>query len=258
MTTLVNYTVADGVGRLRLSRPNAGNAVSPPLIADLTIAIAALATARPKVVLIEADGPNFCFGGDILHLAEAGASAGTVLQSMAEGFHAALIALKALRVPIIAAVRGHAVGGGLGLCLVSDLLLVSDTAKLSTGYIRLGLSADGGVSYFLTEALGQRRALAMLLDPTPVTASRAVDIGLAHRLVADQELDTYAAQLAATFTHASLEASQAMRRLVSDADGRGLNEHLVAEEREICSLAATPHAQRQLRLMMDKTARDQA
>ena len=249
MTTLVNLSVSDGVGRLKLARPALGNAVSPELVDDLRSAVDALSIARPRAILLEADGPNFCVGGDIRHLAGAGAGAGAVLRTMAEGFHGALLGLKALDAPIIAAVRGHAVGGGLGLCLVSDLLLVSDTAQLSTGYLRLGLSADGGVSYFLTRALGARRALALLLDPTPVDAATAVSLGLAHRLVSDGRLDAEAAQMAAAFADAPLEASQAMRRLVSDAHLRELGEHLEAEEREICALAATPYAQKRFRQM---------
>lgn len=168
---------------------------------------------------------------------------------MAHGFHGALLALRAIGVPIIAAVRGHTVGGGLGLCLASDLLLVSDTARLSTGYLRLGLSADGGVSYFLTKALGPRRALALLLDPTPIDASTAVQIGLAHRLVPDQELDVAAAQLAAASAAFSTDAGQAIRRLVDGASRNDLKDQLLLEEREISALAATPYAQDQFRLM---------
>src|SRR3546814_19118375 len=108
---------------------------------------------------------------------------------MATRFHVAQLRLCKLPVPIIAAVRGNAIGGGLGLALSADFLICTDTARFSTGYSRLGLSADAGVSYFLPRAVGARRAAALLIAARFLSAEAAVTLGIADRKVPEAKLD---------------------------------------------------------------------
>ena len=113
---------------------------------DVLAAIDAAGRSGPGALLLTAEGSNFCVGADVKHLATVLDDLPAKLSAMADGFHAALADLAALSIPIVAAVQGHAVGAGFGLAMMADVIFAADDARFSTGYARLGLSADAGVS----------------------------------------------------------------------------------------------------------------
>jgi 2-(1,2-epoxy-1,2-dihydrophenyl)acetyl-CoA isomerase len=192
----------------------------------------AVRALQPRSVLVTAEGANFSLGGDVKHLLAAGGDVAAELDCMAHGFHAALLRLIGIGVPIVAAVRGNVIGG-----VSSDYLLCSETARFSTGYSRLGLSADAGVSYFLTRALGARRARALLMDARFTSAEEAVMLGIADRKVSDDRLDTAALDLARELAEGPTAAYAAIRRLTDAAATNSLATHLDEETREIVALA---------------------
>jgi 2-(1,2-epoxy-1,2-dihydrophenyl)acetyl-CoA isomerase len=236
-TPLVRFEHLDNVARIILTRPNAGNAINAALIADLSAAVDAVWALQPRSVLVIAEGANFSLGGDVKHLLAAGGDVAAELDCMAHGFHAAQLRLIGIGVPIVAAARGNVIGGGFGLALSSDYLLCSETARFSTGYSRLGLSADAGVSYFLTRALGARRARALLMDARFMSAEEAVMLGIADRKVSDDRLDTAALDLARELAEGPTAAYAAIRRLTDAAATNSLATHLDEETREIAALA---------------------
>ena len=232
---LVRFEHLGNIARIILARPDAGNAINATLIADLGAAVDAVRAVEPRSVLITAEGANFSLGGDLKHLLAAGSDVAAELGRMAHDFHAAQLRLIGIGVPIIAAARGHTIGGGFGLALSSDYLLCSENARFSTGYSRLGLSTDAGVSYFLTRALGVRRAL--LMDARFMSADEAVLLGIADRKVSDDRLDTAALDLARELAEGPTAAYAAIRRLTDAAATNSLATHLDEETREIVALA---------------------
>lgn len=247
-------TEFDGaLAHLVLNRPREGNAVSPPLAADLATAVDAVVKAAPRAVLLRGEGPNFSFGGDIQHFAAQGADLARTLAELAESVHASLVKLRGIDAPIVCAARGHVLGGGLGVALCSDFLLLSDTARVSTAYARLGFSADAGVSYFLTRAVGARRAAAMLMDSRFLTARECVDLGIADRVLPDLELDAAAHALALELAEGPTAAFAAIRRLTeAAAGGADFSAHLDLEAREITTLAAREGAEETIRAVLRK------
>ncbi len=241
-----------GLASLVLSRPEGGNAVSPELIRDLGRSVDEIAAARPRAILVRAEGPNFSFGGDLQHLAAQGNGVADVLAGMADGVHASLLKLRAVDAPIVCAARGHVLGGGLGIALTSDFLVLSDTARLSTAYSRLGFSADAGVSYFLTRAVGVRRATAMLIDSRFLGAAEVLALGLADRIVADGQLDGAALTLAQDLAEGPTAAYAAIRRLTDAALTNDLATHLDLETREITTLARRDGVAETLRAVLEK------
>jgi 2-(1,2-epoxy-1,2-dihydrophenyl)acetyl-CoA isomerase len=141
-----------------------------------------------------------------------------------------------LPIPIVAAVRGNAIGGGFGLAMSADFLFCADTARFSSGYSKLGLSADAGVSYFLTRAIGARRATALLIDSRFLSAD-AVTLGIADRKVVDAELDETAETFAAELAAGPTTAFAAIKRLTDAARTNGLEEQIESETSEIVELA---------------------
>ncbi|MDD3674773.1 MAG: enoyl-CoA hydratase/isomerase family protein [Novosphingobium sp.] len=234
---LVRFEQAGEIARITLARSQAGNAVNPALIADLGAAVDAASAARPRSVLITAEGPNFSMGGDLKHLLAAGEDVAGELERMAQGFHDAQLRLIDIGVPIVAAVRGNVIGGGFGLALTSDYLLCSDQARFSTGYSRLGLSTDAGVSFFLTRALGMRRARLLLMDARFFAADDAVALGIADRKLPDDQLDAAALALAEELAQGPTAAYAAIRRLTEAATTNSLAAQLDLEASEIVALA---------------------
>lgn len=248
----VRAEIDGALAGLVLSRPEGGNAVSPDLVRDLAQAADELTVAAPRAILIRAEGPNFSFGGDIQHMAAQGAGVADVLGEMADGVHASLLKLRAIDAPIVCAARGHVLGGGLGIALSSDFLVLSDTAKLSTAYARLGFSADAGVSWFLTRAVGVRRATAMLIDSRFLGAAEVLALGVADRVVADSELDVAALKLARDLAEGPTAAYAAIRRLTEAALTNDLATHLDLEARAITGLARRDGVAANLRAVLEK------
>jgi 2-(1,2-epoxy-1,2-dihydrophenyl)acetyl-CoA isomerase len=234
---LVRFEHLRNIAQIFLTRPDDGNAINAALIADLGGAVDAVRAFEPRSVLITAEGANFSFGGDLKHLLAAGNDVAAELDRMAHGFHATQLRLIGIGVPIVAASRGNVIGGGFGLALSSDYLLCSENARFSTGYFRLGLSTDAGVSYFLTRALGARRARTLLMDARFVSADEAVVLGVADRKVSDDKLDAAALDLARELAEGPTAAYAAIRRLTDAAATNVLATHLDEEAREIVALA---------------------
>jgi 2-(1,2-epoxy-1,2-dihydrophenyl)acetyl-CoA isomerase len=235
--SLVEFEQTADLGHIILNRPEAGNSVNAGLIDDLGKAVDAACDAPVRAILIRARGANFSLGGDVRHLAAVGDAVAAELHDMATRFHIAQLRLCQLPVPIISAVRGNAIGGGFGLALSADFLICSETARFSTGYSRLGLSADAGISYFLTRGVGARRAAALLIDARFVPADEAIAIGIADRQVPDAELDAAAESWAAELAAGPTSAFAAIKRLTDEARTSSLAEQLDRETEAITALA---------------------
>ncbi|MDB5577824.1 MAG: hypothetical protein JWR80_3000 [Bradyrhizobium sp.] len=238
---LVTFVEHDSLAVITLDRPDSSNAVNPAFIADLGEAVARAAHPDISAVLLRANGAHFCVGADLKHFAARLGHLPEDLAAMANGFHAALAALYALPVPIVAAVDGAAVGAGFGLALAADMLIVSETARFSTGYAKLGLSADAGVSYFLTRALGERRARSLLMSARFVPGAEAHALGMADHCVARDALFETAMNQARALADGPTQAYAAIKRLTAAAASTlGLQTHLDRERDEIVALARHP------------------
>ena len=227
-----------GVACLTFNRPEAGNAITPGFIDDLEKALDWASTAGRGAVLLCAEGPNFCVGADLKHFATMSDGVGDELRRMADAFHAALARLAELPLPVVVRVQGAAVGAGLGLMLAADYVVCAGDARLSTGYAKLGLSADAGVSFFLTQALGPRLARSLLMTARFVSGPEAAAWGLVDECCPSDELVGAANIAASRFARGPTSAYQAVKRLTREAGrGQDLQVHLDRERDEIVALA---------------------
>lgn len=229
-----------GLLRISLDRPASGNAVTPGLIGELMNAVAEAEDPAVHAVLIAGAGANFCAGADLRHFAGKLDRVADELQEMATGFHAMLERLYRLPKPVVAAVQGNAVGAGFGIALAADLVVASGTARFSTGYARLGLSADAGVSWFLTQALGPRQAGALLMTARFIVAEEAKSLGLVDEVVADDMLAAAAETAARAFAAGPGSAYTAIKALTRAARSNDLPAHLALEEAHVVRLARDP------------------
>ena len=238
---LVDFEQEGALGRMVFVRPESGNAVTPAMVQDFKAAVDAAESSSSRALLITAEGANFSLGADLKHLGATGGALATELEAMASAFHAVQTRLYALPIPIVAAVRGAAIGAGFGLALTSDFLFCAEDARFSTGYSRLGLSCDAGVSLFLTRAVGARRARAWLIDSRFVSAAEALSLGIVYRTVPADQLDDAALEFARQLTEGPTSAFAAIKRLTSEAAAMDdIHLRLDRETSEIVALAHRP------------------
>src|SRR4051812_20376378 len=236
--------VADGVATVRLDRPEHANAINTAMAADLRELAHRLAEDDTvRVVLLGGNGRRFTAGGDIAQFsATPPAELPAALRRMIDDYHLALDRLTALDAPIVVGVRGAAAGGGLGLVCAADYVVAAQDAVFTVGYAGLGLTADGGTSWFLPRLVGLRRAQEMFLLNRRLTAAEALDWGLVNRLVPDERVEEEAAEVAAGLAAGPTRAFGGMRRLLRRSLETDLRGQLAAEVAEIVEVAGTPDA----------------
>ncbi len=188
---LVRREGDDGVATLSLNRPEALNSLSPALFVELRAHVDALAADESiRVVVLRGEGRSFCAGNDLKAIAD-GERAPT------EHFQAETIdALAALPQAVIASVRGHCFTGGLELVLGSDLIIASDTAMFCDTHGKFAMVPTWGMTARLPARIGHSRARDMMFTGRRVLADEALQLGLANRVVADDDLDDATADLA--------------------------------------------------------------
>jgi 2-(1,2-epoxy-1,2-dihydrophenyl)acetyl-CoA isomerase len=237
--------VADGIARLRLNRPQQGNAINPDMAADLAEAATQISeNASVRAVLITGSGSNFTVGGDLSVFAEtAREQLPNRLRRMIDSYHLAIERLTSIDAPVVAAVRGGAGGGGLGLLYAADIVIAADDARFALGYGALGLTADGGNTWFLPRMVGMRRAQQLFLLNRRLSAQEALEYGLVSRLVPSDAVDSEAAAVAATLAAGPTRAYGAMRRMLRQSFETGLSDQLQAEKESIVAASRSDDAQ---------------
>ncbi|UPK29191.1 enoyl-CoA hydratase-related protein [Bradyrhizobium sp. 195] len=241
-TVLLN--IADGVATLRLNRPDQGNAINEEMAADLEEASTRIAeTSGLRAVLISGNGPNFTMGGDVnLFAGTPSAELPGKLRRMIDGYHRAIDRLTSIDAPVVAAVRGAAAGGGLGLLYIADIVVASTDARFALGYGALGLTSDGGNTWFLPRMVGMRRAQELFLLNRRLSAQEALEFGLVSRLVPDDSVEGDAIAVARELAAGPTRAFGAMRRMLRQSFETSLGAQLEAEMQSIVDASRSDDA----------------
>lgn len=194
--------------RLRLSRPKA-NLIDAQMIAALDAALAEhLGNANISAVLLDADGPHFSFGASVEeHLPDQCAA-------MLKGIHALVLRLVEAPLPVLVAVRGQCLGGGLEVAMAGHLMFLAPDAVLGQPEMKLGVFAPAA-SCLLPELIGPSRAFDLLISGRSINAAEAVAMGLARETAADPE----AAALAYFNEHVAPKSASSLRLAVRAARG---------------------------------------
>jgi enoyl-CoA hydratase/carnithine racemase len=186
-----DFTIADGVASVTLSRPERLNALTFDVYADLRDLLAELPhRGDARVLVLTGQGRGFCSGGDVeAIIGELQGAAAADLLAFTRMTGTVVKAMRECPLPIVAAVNGVAAGAGSVLALASDFRLLARSASFAFLFTRVGLAgADMGAAYLLPRLVGFGRALELLVLGDDLSAERAFEIGLATRVVADEEL----------------------------------------------------------------------
>ncbi len=209
------FSVTDGIARLTLNRPDKLNSFTSAMHAEVRDALGRVSGEGARVLVLTGAGRGFCAGQDLSDRAVApGAKGADLGESIEKNYTPLVLALRALPMPVIAAVNGVAAGAGANIALACDLVVAARSASFVQAFCRLGLVPDSGGTWSLPRLVGNARALGLALLGDKLPAAQAAEWGLIWRCVEDAELaatvEALAAQLAAAPTLGLARTKQAI------------------------------------------------
>jgi len=217
---------------LTLSDPSLRNALGPEMYAAGIEALNAAET-NPEIrsVILTGEGAHFCAGGNLNRLLGNRDKPREVQAQSIEGLHSWMEAIRTFPKPIIAAVEGAAAGAGFSLVLMCDLIVAARDSVFVMAYSSIGLSADGGGSWSLAQALPRQLASELLMLGERIGAERLQELGIVNRVVDSGSALEQALQLAERINARAPNAMSSVKELLNDAGTHHLTAHL-AQERD--------------------------
>jgi len=216
---------------LTISNPGAKNALHPDMFAA---AVETLSTAERDdtiraVVLTGADN-FFCAGGNLNKLLEHRSLDKEDQGAAVDSLRGWIEAIRDCPKPVIAAVDGAAAGAGFSLALASDMIVAGISAKFAMSYVNVGLTPDGGASWFLTQALPRALAVELMMLGKPVLAPRLHELGLVNKISADGFALDEALAMADELAQRSCNAVDRIKLLAREASENSLSKQFAAEK----------------------------
>lgn len=236
----ITLDIEDGVAWLTLARPEKRNAVDPEFAFRLhELAEHCAADQQIRCVVLTGSGKFFCVGGDIDAFSATGEDAEAAVGALAHSFHAGIRRLATMEKPLVTAINGPAAGAGLSLAILGDIALAAASAHFTSAYSAVGLTPDGGASWWLPRLIGMRRALEMLFTNRRIGAEEAAQFGLVTRVVTDDALRAEASTVASALAKGPIRALARCRALLMESATADLSAQL---EREAASIAESAGA----------------
>lgn len=226
MTEQVRVEQRELVGTLRLARPEERNALSNKVLAEIGDGLRRLEAAGARCVVISGSDRVFASGADLRALADTEA-----LEYYFGERHALWDTVRRARVPLVAAVAGHCLGGGFELALACDIVIAADNASFGLPETSLGLVPGAGGTQRLVRAVGKTTAMEMILAGRRLDGAEAAALGIASRVVGLGELDAEAMRVATAIASRSAVALKLAKESVNRAFDTPLEAGLELERR---------------------------
>ncbi|MBI2777099.1 MAG: enoyl-CoA hydratase/isomerase family protein [Chloroflexi bacterium] len=255
MTNSVRVERTGPNGSVNLARPDVHNAFDASVIAELAATFAGFDREAPtalRAVVLAGDGPSFCAGADIAWMRAA-------MQLDVEGNEQDAMAMAEMfetidtcAVPVVARVQGAALGGGMGLCAVADVVIAESGARFGFTETRLGI-LPAVIAPFVIAKIGETHARALFPGGRRFDAARAQRIGLVHELVeGEPALDAAVEAAVADILAAGPTAARAAKAIVREVRGLGHGSTKWHTARVIARQRTSPEAQEGFRAFAEK------
>jgi enoyl-CoA hydratase/carnithine racemase len=252
-------SVRDRVAVITLNRPEARNSLSDHLTPALRRMIKQTGSdADVGAILITGAGTAFCSGGDVKGMGGTLATSSMTYDEKVAGLierqRTLTWALVSLRKPTIAALPGPAAGAGLAIALACDIRIAAETAIVTTGYAKIALTGDYGISWLLTRLAGTARARELMFLSEKIDARRCEVLGLVNRVVPDADLQTETFALARTLANGPGSAYAAIKDNLDVALSADFLTSLDHEARNMITAAGTAQHGEAVRAFIEKRA----
>jgi 2-(1,2-epoxy-1,2-dihydrophenyl)acetyl-CoA isomerase len=228
------------VTTVRLDRPDAMNSFDQATIEDLADTLStAMTEPGTEAIVLAANGDAFCTGADLTNFAAAvqTGQAAEVVREVSSTMNDAIMTIVEGDKPVIARVDGPAAGGGLGLALACDLRIATPEASFTPAFLGVGISPDGGATWWLPRMIGEARARQVLLRNETIPAERADEWGLVAEVVDEDEIAKHTMDEARQLAEGPAGALADARAHLARADELGA--HLTAETEATAASAET-------------------
>lgn len=228
----VDYGFDGAVAIIKMNRPEALNALSLQLGLDLRAAVEKAIEDKARAVILTGSGRAFCSGGDLREMKTMGEKEGNIeafLDAPLKALHEVILLIRETPVPFIAAVNGVCAGAGTNFALACDLVIAADDASFNEAFVRIGLSPDCGGTFFLTRAIGEKRAAELFMTGGTVDAKRAAEIGMINRVVPAADLLAEAGKFASQLAAGPTGSYGRIKRMLNSAFSNDLKQQLAVE-----------------------------
>jgi len=230
----VALSVEDDIAVLTLNRPETLNALNDAMFREIPVAVAHAATRGARALVLTGAGRGFCSGADLVgRKMAAPATAEERERNNRIGFERVISTVRALHeapMPVVCAINGVAAGGGVGLALAGDVILMSSTARFVLTFVpKLGIVPDVGVTWLMSRMIGRARAMAVSLLGEPISAQDAERWGLVWKLCEEGHVHRDAMAVARRLADGPRDAVLGTRRLIDAAPEMPLGSHILFE-----------------------------
>lgn len=249
-TGFLRPAISEGIATITIDRPPA-NAFDPAVIAEFLEVLPPLADDRDvRCLVVRGTGRFFVAGADIAVMRELTEAT----QRAMRGWVDVQRVLETAPKPVVAALNGHALGGGAELALACDMRIMAESASIGFPEISLGLFPGAGGSQRLPRLLGAHRAKLLMIEGARLTAAEALRLGLVDRVVPDAEFDEYIRSTARALADKPTRTIGLLKQIVREGSSLPLDRALDLEFAAVLELIRTADAAEGLQAFLDKRA----
>jgi len=241
----ISLTIADDIATLTLNRPETLNALNDAMFREIPLAVTEATLAGARALMVTGAGRGFCSGADLVGRPFAPTT--TEAQRVANnriGFERVISLVRALNeapMPIVSAINGVAAGGGVGIALAGDVILMARSARFVLTFVpKLGLVPDVGATWYLTRMAGRARTMAASLLGDAISAEQAERWGLVAQVIEDAYFRDQAMAICRRLADGPQAAVRGTRRLVDAAEAMPIGEHILLERDIQVPLVGSP------------------
>ncbi|NCO58907.1 MAG: enoyl-CoA hydratase [Deltaproteobacteria bacterium CG_4_8_14_3_um_filter_51_11] len=253
MSDNICLEIQDGVAVFMLNRPDTYNAFDLDMIRTLARELTSIALKKSvKGAVISGNGKAFCAGGDLRWISSHAGGFSAAFHELAASYHQAIVEIRRMPKPVVAAINGLAAGGGFSLALGCDFRVMEAQAVLRQAYTSNGLSIDGGGTFSLPRLVGFARALEIAVFDGAIEAKKALDWGLVTEIAEQGGSVKRAILMVKEISERSLPSFAASKRLLTDSFDTPLEAQLEKERRALALCAATSEGREGVTAFVEK------
>ncbi len=217
MNDTILFSQSGSIGTLTFNRPDVYNAMNIELIhamRDVTAELVASKTLR--AVILKGAGKAFLAGGDVGLFYRQRESMGNV-KPLGDALHSGIKNIRNMPFPVIAQIHGACAGAGLSVAMAADFAIAAEGAQFNTAYTKIGLSPDGGSTFFLPRYVGMKRAIELTMLAELFDAKAAAAMGIINRAVPADQLEQEVAALAERLSNGATQAFARAKKLINQS-----------------------------------------
>lgn len=243
----------DALAIITLNRPSSANGINTKMAQELlTAATYCEEHGGIRAILLSANGKMFSAGGDLKDFASFGDDISSKIKELMVYLHSAISRFTRMDIPVVIAVNGMAAGAGFSLACAGDIVYAAQSARFMMAYTNIGLSPDGGSSFFLPRLIGMRRTQELMLTNRILSAKEALDWGIITQVIDDEKLYEAALATATALAQGPTKAYAQVKKLLLNSSHESLESQLELEARGMGAMSRTADGKNGIAAFLNK------